>query len=159
MLQFYGLKDTSTQMHGLMLLPTLFCNKVDKHVSTITNMVCMISRVFLPVNNIGLHFRRNLDFVILHKSQVIFKLLLVQLQVHLELWFKSIIHMQLTLKPHFQDGQLRLLVQLQLKQQLKRLKNMRELEQLEVSTGQTSMLLLQPMTFSLKLVIPFLTVH
>ena len=158
MLQFYGSKDTSTQMPGQMLLPTLFCNKVEKNVSTITNMVYMISRVSKQINNIGLHFKRNLDFVILQLRQQILNLLLMQLQVHLELWFKLIIHMQLTLKPNFQDGQQRLLVLPQLLQQKQRLKNMRMLEQLEVSTGQTLMLLLQPMTFSLKLVIKLQTV-
>lgn len=141
-----------------MLLPTLFCNKVEKNVSTITNMVYMISRVSKQINNIGLHFKRNLDFVILQLRQQILNLLLMQLQVHLELWFKLIIHMQLTLKPNFQDGQQRLLVLPQLLQQKQRLKNMRMLEQLEVSTGQTLMLLLQPMTFSLKLVIKLQTV-
>jgi len=156
--QFYGSKDTSTQMPGQMLLPTLFCNKVEKNVSTITNMVYMISRVSKQINNIGLHFKRNLDFVILQLRQQILNLLLMQLQVHLELWFKLIIHMQLTLKPNFQDGQQRLLVLPQLLQQKQRLKNMRMLEQLEVSTGQTLMLLLQPMTFSLKLVIKLQTV-
>jgi len=145
-------------MPGQMLLPTLFCNKVEKNVSTITNMVYMISRVSKQINNIGLHFKRNLDFVILQLRQQILNLLLMQLQVHLELWFKLIIHMQLTLKPNFQDGQQRLLVLPQLLQQKQRLKNMRMLEQLEVSTGQTLMLLLQPMTFSLKLVIKLQTV-
>jgi len=145
-------------MPGQMLLPTLFCNKVEKNVSTITNMVYMISRVSKQINNIGLHFKRNLDFVILQLRQQILNLLLMQLQVHLELWFKLIIHMQLTLKPNFQDGQQRLLVLPQLLQQKQRLKNMRMLEQLEVSTGLTLMLLLQPMTFSLKLVIKLQTV-